>query len=171
MARKLERSDAKMLYCQEFKEVPEISAILTVPEKTVYRWKAEDKEQGTDWDKDRESFRRTPQARAQEIFAASINQFNELIDQMKRDGKIDSQALFAVNKSLETFERMMKGQHMYPYILMMVSELTDYLTGEQATITVKCKECSLSAEVDLLQELVPYLKAFGEAMAKKYRRN
>jgi uncharacterized protein YjcR len=156
VARKTDRIDARMLYSMEMKEVAEISTILNVPEKTLYRWKQEDGKRGTDWDKDRESFRRTPAARAEELFEAAIKKFQEIVDNMAEASAIDSQALFAVDKILDRYEKMRKRQHMYPYILTMVRELTELLEDENS---------------ELLQELVPYLKKFGELMAKKYRRS
>ena len=51
MARKLDRIEAKRLYCEEKKEVKEISRLLSVPEGTIYSWKGADAEKGNDWDK------------------------------------------------------------------------------------------------------------------------
>lgn len=150
MARTLERTDAQLLYTQEMKDIKEISGILNVPEKTLYRWREED-----EWDKNREAFRRTPQAKAQEVIVSVADKLSKLADQMQADGKLDSQGLFALNKLLEQADRMNRSQHMYPYILQMTKELTDFLEEDHP---------------ELLEQLLPALKKFGERMAKKYRR-
>lgn len=145
-----------MLYVQQMHEITAIAELLNIPPSTLYRWKDEDAEAGKDWDKDRESFRKTPAARANEMIIEAANILKATLDAAKIPGsKVDSQALFAVNKLLELAEKLDRNQHMYPYILMMTKELTEFFEEQNP---------------ELLEQMLPTLKKFGESMAKKYRR-
>lgn len=156
MARKNDRADAHMFYVQQMHEIPAIADLLHIPQSTLYRWKDEDAEAGKDWDKDREAFRITPAARANEMIVEAAKTLKVTLDAAKTPGtKIDSQALFAVNKLLELAEKLNRNQHMYPYIIMMTKELTEFFEEQNP---------------ELLEKMLPTLKKFGEAMAKKYRR-
>ena len=92
MARKIERLDAKRLYCEELKEIPEIARLLNVPEKTIYRWKAEEREKGADWDKEREEIRNTSFSGYKKTLKLAI----DMIDRMAATGEINAKDADAV---------------------------------------------------------------------------
>lgn len=155
MARKLERNDAYMFYVQDMKEIPEISELLKVPEKTLYRWKQEDVHAGKDWDKDREAFRATPTANANKMLQTSVARLGKLLDEIQAGNKLDAQEVYALKALYEMAERLTKGQHMYPYILAFTKEFTEFMDAE---------------DPELLQQIIPHLSRFGEEMNKKYRK-
>jgi len=155
MARKLERSDAKRLYCEEMKEVPSISTMLNVPEKTVYRWKTEDKDEGPDWDKEREEIRMTSSSASKQMLRAVVTRLTSMVGEIAESGKINPSEVYALRQLLKSAKEINKDVDALGNILLMVQELTDFL-----------------AERDhgMLQQLHPYIVEFGNEMSKKYGR-
>jgi transposase len=149
MARKIERIDAKRLYTEELKEIPEIAVQLNVPEKTVYRWKSEDKEKGIDWDREREEIRNTSFSGYKKTLKLAI----DMIDKMAMTGEIKAADADAVQKVVKAVKSLYKDVDSLGNILLAMSEFTDFLAER---------------DQDLLEKLNPYLMEFGNAMSKKY---
>ena len=155
MARKIERLDAKRFYCEELKEIPEISRMLNVPEKTVYRWKADDKEQGTDWDKEREAIRNTSYSSAKQMTFALNSTLGKMIEEIKVTGKINATDMYAIRQLILSIKSMEKGVDSLGNIILTMNEFTDFLSQRDPA---------------KLQDLHPYLVEFGNEMSKKYGR-
>lgn len=155
MARKLERSDAKRLYIEEMKEVPEISRMLNVPEKTVYRWKTEDKEQGTDWDKDREAIRLTSFSAAKQMLQAVVTRLGSMVSEIAETKKINPSEVYALRQLLKSAKEIEKNVDSLGNILLAMEEFTTYLSQR---------------DPEMLQKLHPYLVEFGNEMSSKYGR-
>ena len=155
MARKIERLDAKRLYCEELKEIPEISKMLNVPEQTVYRWKTEDKEQGTDWDKEREAIRNTSYSAAKQMLLALNSRMTKMVEEIKTSGKIDGSEVYALRQLILSIKSMEKNVDSLGNIMLAMNEFTDFLSQRDQKI---------------LQDLSPYLIEFGNEMSKKYGR-
>ena len=81
MARKLERIDAKRLYCEDRKEIPQISKELNVPEKTLYRWAKDDK-----WDEQREAMRATSVSAIKQMMSLATAGMQEIVKDVKAGG-------------------------------------------------------------------------------------
>lgn len=155
MARKIERLDAKRMYCEELKEIPEISKQLNIPEATLYRWKAEDKEQGNDWDKDREAIRMTSYSAAKSMLRAVVTRLDSMVKEIAESNKINPSEVYALRQLLKSAKEIQKDVDSLGNILLAMEEFTDYLAER---------------EHELLQKLQPYLVEFGNLMSKKYGR-
>jgi hypothetical protein len=155
MARKLERSDAKRLYIEEMKEIPEISRMLNVPEKTVYRWKAEDGEGGVDWDKEREAIRMTSFSAVKSMYRAVVSRLDSMVGEIVSTHKIDATEVYAIRQLLKSMKEIQKDVDSLGNILLAMEEFTDFLSQRDPT---------------KLQDLHPYLVEFGNEMSKKYGR-
>jgi transposase len=155
MARKLERHDAKRLYCEELKEIPEISKMLNVPEKTVYRWKTEDKEEGTDWDKEREEIRMTSFSAAKSMLRAVVTRLDSMVKEIGETHKINPSEVYALRQLLKSVKEIQKDVDALGNVMLMMQEFTDFLAAR---------------DPDMLQKLHPYLVEFGNEMSKKYGR-
>jgi transposase len=155
MARKLERHDAKRLYCEELKEIPEISRMVNVPEKTVYRWKTEDKESGVDWDKEREEIRMTSFSAAKSMLRAVVTRLDSMVKEIAETNKINPGEVYALRQLLKSAKEIQKDVDALGNIMLMVEELTGFM-GER--------------DPAMLQRLHPYLVEFGNEMSRKYGR-
>lgn len=151
MSRKLDRIDAKRLYTEELKEVPEISKQLGVPEATVYRWKSDDKEKGSDWDADRESLRMTSFSAYKQTLKIAIDKLNSIA----ASGVIDTKEADAIVKIIKSAKSLYKDVDMLGNILLAMGEFTDFLRDRDG---------------DMLTALQPYLQEFGKQMSKTYGR-
>lgn len=149
MARKIERLDAKRLYCEELKEIPGIAVLLNVPEKTVYRWKAEEREKGSDWDKEREEIRNTSFSGYKKTLKLAI----DMIDRMAATGEISTKDADAVQKIVKAVKSLYKDVDNLGSVLLMMNEFSEFLSER---------------EPDLLEKLQPYIVEFGTAMSKKF---
>lgn len=149
MARKIERIDAKRFYCEELKEVPEIAVRLNVPEKTLYRWKSEDKERGNDWDREREEIRTTSFSGYKKTLKLAI----DMIDKMAQTGEISTKDADAVQKIVKAVKSLYKEVDNLGNILLTISEFTDFLAER---------------DPEMLEKLQPYLAEFGSVSSKKY---
>jgi len=155
MARKIERLDAKRIYCEELKEIPEISRMLNVPEKTVYRWKTEDKEGGVDWDKEREAIRNTSYSSAKQMTFALNSTLGKMIEEIKETGKINATDMYAIRQLILSIKSMEKDVDSFGNIILMMNEFTSFMADR---------------DPDILQKLHPYIVEFGNEMSKKYGR-
>lgn len=155
MARKLERLDAKRLYIEELKEIPDIAKQLNVPEKTLYRWKSEDAAKGIDWDAEREEIRLTSFSAAKQMLRAVVTRLGSMVEEIARDGKINPSEVYAVRQLLKSVKEIEKDVDKLGNILLAMEEFTDFLA---------------SRAPDLLQKLHPYLIEFGNEMSKKHGR-
>lgn len=149
MARKIERIDAKRLYCEELKEIPEIATVLNTPEKTIYRWKSDDKEKGSDWDREREEIRNTSFTGYKKTLKIAI----DMIDKMATSGEINAKDADAVQKVVKAIKSLYKDVDSLGNILLAMSEFADFLAER---------------DPETLSRLNPYLMEFGQVMSKKY---
>ena len=106
MARKLERIDTKRLYCEDLKEIPQISKELNVPEKTLYRWAKDDK-----WDEQREAMRATSVSAIKQMMSLATAGMQEIVRDVKADGlkALDSQKVFALSKLIRDGKTLSRG--------------------------------------------------------------
>ena len=151
VARKIERMDAKQLYTEELKEVPEISKQINVPEATIYRWKQDDKEHGVDWDKEREAIRMTSSSSYKQALKIAVDKLTEIAS----TGEVDARQADAIIKIIRAAKSLHKDVDSLGNVLLMMQELVDFL-GER--------------DADALKTLQPYLTEFGNEMSKKYGR-
>lgn len=149
MARKIERIDAKRLYCEELNEIPEISTRLNVPEKTIFRWRAEDRDRGNDWDDDREEMRLTSFSAYKKTLKIAVDKLN----QIAISGEIDSKQADAIVKIIKAAKSLYKDVDALGNILLAMGEFTGFLQER---------------DIDLLEKLQPYLQEFGHTMSKKH---
>ena len=149
MARKIERLDAKRLYCEELKEIPEIARLLNVPEKTIYRWKAEEREKGADWDKEREEIRNTSFSGYKKTLKLAI----DMIDRMAATGEINAKDADAVQKVGKAVKSLYKEVDNLGNVLLTMNEFAEFMAER---------------EPELLDKLQPYIVEFGTTMSKKY---
>lgn len=151
MARKIERMDAKQLYTEELKEVPEISTKLNVPEATVYRWKQEDKEQGVDWDKEREAIRMTSSSAYKKVLKIVIDKLSAVA----AAGTVDAREADSIVKMIKSAKSLNKDVDSLGNIYLAIQEFVDFMDERDS---------------EMLKKLQPYLTEFGNAMSKKYGR-
>lgn len=155
MARKLERLDAKRLYIEEKKEIPEIAIMLNVPEQTIYRWKLDDKEQGSDWDKEREEISMTSFSAAKQMLRALNSRLAAMVGEIEKEKKINPSEVYAMRQLLKSVKEIEKDVDKLGNILLAMEEFTDFLANRAP---------------DLLRTLHPYLIEFGNDMSKKHGR-
>ncbi len=153
MARKLERLEAKRLFIEEKKEIPEIATGLHIPEPTVYRWKADDKEKGNDWDKDREAVALTSFSAAKSMLAAVVTRMTAMVGEIQKTNKIDATEVYALRQLILSAKALQKEVDNLGNILLAMQEFTDFM-GER--------------EPEMLKKLEPFLLEFGNTMSKKY---
>ncbi len=153
MARKIERIDAKRLYTEELKEIPEISKQLRVPEKTVYRWKYEDLQKGSDWDKEREQLRTTSTIASKKIDRVAFVRLEKMLDEIAAGAKINPSDVYALRQLILSANAFRKGEDKLGDILLMVNELINF-TSERYP--------------DKLESMQELLTEFGDAMRDQY---
>ena len=149
MARKIERFDARRLYCEDMLEVPEIAKRLNVPEKTVYRWKTEDGAAGDDWDKERESMRMTSMSAYKQMLKIAIDKLTA----MATSGIVDNKEADALTKIIKSAKSLYKDVDMLGNVLLAMSEFSDFLANRSP---------------ETLESLRPWIAEFGQVMSKKY---
>lgn len=155
MARKLERLDAKRLYLEELKEIDEIAKILNVPEGTIRRWKVEDKENGSDWDREREEVRLTSFSVVKKMLRTAVLRMGQMMDEIQKEHKINPSEVYALRQLLKSAKELEKDVDKLGNILLAMEEFTDFLANRAP---------------DLLQKLHPFLIEFGNEMSRKHGR-
>lgn len=155
MARKFEKMQARRLFIEEMKEIPEIARMLNVPEKSVYRWKSEDKEAGVDWQKDREAVSMTSFSAAKSMLRAVVTRLDSMVKEIAETNKINPGEVYALRQLLKSAKEIQKDVDALGNIMLMVEELTGFM-GER--------------DPEMLQRLHPYLVEFGNEMSRKYGR-
>jgi transposase-like protein len=153
MSRKLERADAKRLYCEEMMEIAEISRQRGIPEKTIYRWRKQDAEKGSDWDKEREEIRITPLSAYKQSFRALVAKLAQLAQDMEKGEKPDYKYLHGITELAGIVRKMGDQVDMLGNVLLAMREFTDFLAERDPAV---------------LSQLRPYLQEFGTEMKKKY---
>ena len=143
MAR-VEKSDAKRMYCEEGLLVPEISKRLTVPEKTVYRWKEEE-----GWDRDREAMKMTSFSAYKQALKIAIDKLTSIA----LSGQIDVKEADALTKIIKSAKSLYKDVDVLGNVLLGMSEFSDFLQDRSP---------------ETLEKLLPWISEFGQAMSKKY---
>ncbi|MEW6060954.1 MAG: DUF1804 family protein [Bacteroidota bacterium] len=151
MARKIERLDAKRLYIEELKEIPDISKQLNVPEATIYRWKSDDKEKSIDWDKERESIRMTSASAYKQTLKIAIDKLNEFA----AGGEVDVKQADAIIKIIKAAKSLYKDVDSLGNIYLAMEEWIEFLHQH---------------DPDMLKQLLPLLEQFRQTMSKKYGR-
>ncbi len=151
MARKLERIDAKRLYTEELKNIPEIATQLNVPEKTVYRWKQEDLDKGSDWDKERESIRMTSASAYKQALKIAIDKLNSFA----AGGEVNVKEADAIMKIVKAAKSLYKDVDALGNIYLAIEEWVTFLQEHDA---------------ELLKQMLPLLDQFRQAMSNKYGR-
>jgi len=149
MARDIERLKAKQLYTEEGKSVGEISAMLGVPEKTVYRWKSEATDTDGDWDKDREAMQLTGLSAYKQTLLLALKQLRA----MAVSGDIDPRKADALNKVIKSAKSLAKDIDKRGNILLGMNEFLEFLRQDHE---------------DVLESLTPYLSEFGSWVKRKY---
>lgn len=149
MARKIERMDARRLYCEELKEIPEIAKQLGVPEQTVYRWRSDDKADGTDWDSTRESMRMTSFSAYKQTMKMAVDKLTSIA----ASGEIDPKQADAIVKIIKAAKSLYKDVDSLGNILLAMGDFTEFLQER---------------DQEILEKLQPYLIEFGSVMQKKY---
>jgi hypothetical protein len=157
MARKLERIDAKRLYTEELKEIPEIAIQINVPEATVYRWKNEDKEAGSDWDKEREAIRTTSSSAVSQMLLAAAAGMEEIVKELRTKGLagFDSQKSFALSKLIRDAKSLKKDVDILGNIYIATREFIEFMNER---------------DEDMLKQIQPLLQEFLSSMSNKYGR-
>jgi len=149
MARRIERLDARRLYCEDLIEIPEIAIKLNVPEKTVYRWKLEDAKKGNDWDKDREQMRMTSFSAYKQTLKIAIDKLREIA----AGGEINVKDADAITKMIKAAKSLHKDVDTLGNILLATSEFVDFLQDRSP---------------ETLDKIYPYISEFGQVMSRKY---
>jgi len=155
MARKIERIDAKKLYIEELREMAEISKRITVPVKTLYRWKSEDLEKGDDWDKEREKIHTTSNFSVNKFSRVLLDRLAKMLDEIAAGAKIDPSAVYAMRQLILSVNSFKKKEDKLGDVLLMVKELVDFITERYP---------------EERERLHPILTEFGEEMGKKFGR-
>jgi uncharacterized protein YjcR len=144
MARNNDRLNAKRLYIEENKEISDIALQLDVPEKTVYRWRAEE-----GWDKDRETMKLTGVSAYKNMMLIAVRQLEE----MATSGEIDARKADALNKVIKAAKSLSKDIDKRGNILLGVGEFVTFMREEHS---------------EFLMTLVPYLTEFGTWVKHRY---
>jgi len=154
MARRLERLDARRLYCEELLSIQEIATRLNVPENTVYRWKTEDAARGSDWDQDRETMRMTSLSAYKQAIRIAVDKLTA----MATSGQIDFKDADGLTKIIKAAKSLYRDVDSLGNILLAMNEFADFLAERSP---------------ETLDSLQPWLAEFGQVMSKKYgkRRN
>lgn len=144
MAYTIEKLQAKELYTVEGKTVKEISVVLGLPEKTIYRWK--DKES---WDNDREAIQLTGMTTMKQTLAHIVEELGQIVvNKEAPKGKADE-----LYKLWKMAEGMNRGIDKRGNILLGLNEFIEFLrTNHQ----------------EFLADLEPFLVEFGTWVKKKY---
>lgn len=136
--------EAKRLYIEDGKAVKEIIELLGINEKTLYRWIQDGK-----WEKEKE-----------EIALTSINAYKQALKiavdkltKMAATGEINPAEADAIMKIVRSVKSLQKDVDNLGSILLMVAELTNYLS---------------ETSPEALQSLIPCLDGFRQAMSKKF---
>ena len=112
-----DRNKAKELYCVEGKKIKEISTILAVPEKTLYKWKHEG-----EWDS---SLKQSGTiGMAIELQKCLIKSIQDAIENQTLTDPATSDALY---KSLKLMEKLLPKKVMLANIFNMIADITNYL--------------------------------------------
>lgn len=143
MAR-IEKSDAKRMYCEEGILIPEISKRLNVPEKTLYRWREEDK-----WDQEREAMKMTSFSAYKQTLKIAIDKLTSIA----LSGQIDVKEADALTKIIKSAKSLYKDVDTLGNILLGMSEFADFLQERSP---------------ETLDKLQPWIAEFGQTMSKKY---
>ena len=149
MARDIDKLKAKQLYTEEGKDVKEISSMLGVPEKTVYRWKSEAEGSDDDWDRDREAIHLTGHSAYKRMLAIAVKQLSDIAV----SGEIDPRKADALQKVIKSAKSLAKDMDRRGNILLGMTEFTEFLRESHA---------------DQLETLQPFLIEFGTWVKKKY---
>ena len=155
MAHKIARIDAKRLYCEENKEIPEIAKLTETPESTVRRWKSEDAAAGNDWDKEREEILTTSFSAVKQMLRAATSRLATMVGEIERDHKINASEVYALRQLILSAKSLQREIDNYGNIILAMTEFTEFIQER---------------DPQELQRLQPYLSEFGAAMSKKYRK-
>jgi transposase-like protein len=149
VARKLERLDARRMYCEELIQIGEIAKRIQVPESTVYRWKSEDAVKGQDWDAERETMRMTSFSAYKQAIKIAVDKLTA----MAVSGEIDFKDADGLTKIIKAAKSLYKDVDSLGNVLLAMNEFADFLAERSP---------------ETLDELQPWIAEFGQVMSKKY---
>jgi uncharacterized protein YjcR len=144
MAYSTERHEAKRLYVEEGKSIKEVSATLSVNEKTLYRWKEDD-----GWDKDKETLALTGVSAYKNMLLLAVKQ----LQKMATDETIDARQADALNKIVKSAKSLAKDIDKRGNIMLGISEFVEFLR---------------ESHPETLAGLQPFLVEFGTWVKRKY---
>jgi transposase-like protein len=149
MARDIDRLQAKQLYTQDGKTIKEISIVLGVPEKTIYRWKQESDGTDDDWDAIREVLQLTGVSAGKNVIALAVKKLSE----MAASGEVDAGKADAIIKIVKVARSLLRDIDKRGNILLGLNEFIEFLRE------------SHPEQLDALQ---PYIIEFGSWVKRKY---
>lgn len=137
------------MYCEEGKEVAEIAQRLNVPESSVYRWKQDDADKGSDWDKEREAMRLTSFGAYKQTLKIALDKLTKIAN----GGEVNSKEADALVKIIKSAKSLYKDVDVLGNVLLAMEEWKDFLNAR---------------DPETLQKLIPLLVEFGNEMSRKY---
>lgn len=152
MAYDEERQRAKQMYVEDGLKEAEISARLSVPVKTVYRWSKDDR-----WEDERRALGETSVSIIKNMLGTAVESMQKLTDDVKANGieALDSQKLFALTNLIKESKKLLKDQDKLGDLLLMAREYTEFMQAR---------------DQELLKRNLPLLREFAEEMKRKYGR-
>jgi transposase-like protein len=149
MARRLERIDARRLYCEELVAIAEIAKRMQIAENTIYRWKSEDAARGADWDSERETLRMTSFSAYKQAIKIAVDKLTS----MATSGEIDFKDADGLTKIIKAAKSLYKDVDSLGNIILAMNEFADFLAERSP---------------ETLDSLQPWIAEFGQVMSKKY---
>lgn len=134
------KSQAEKLYVEEALSIVEIADKLSVPAKTIYRWMAEAKQKGEefDWDEQKRNFALSPQALVN-IYAKAFKRWILKI-QKDIDAMANPQVADAISKHISTLKKLDPRFNYLGAILDVIQISDDYLREHDPDLRVRMEE-------------------------------
>lgn len=143
-----DRTEAKRLYIEENVGIAEISKRLDIPEKTLYRWRNDEK-----WDEEKEDIANTSTNAVKQSYRAAIAAMEKITKDFEAGGTLNSADVQNARMLIKNAKELQKDVDMLGNILIAQREWTQFLQER---------------DPELLQKNLPYLLAFKDEMKKKY---
>jgi len=121
MAHTTERLAAYQLFVEEGKSLKDIAAQIGVSEKSLYRWKEEDK-----WDDDRKTLQLTGSTALKSTLIIAVKKMEE----MATSGDIDPKAADAIVKIIKAARSLSKEIDTRGNIMLGLREFTEFIRVE-----------------------------------------
>jgi len=143
-----DRTEAKRLYIEEGLKVQEIARRLDINEKTIYRWRDEEK-----WDEEKEEIANTSTNAVKQTFLAAISALGQITEKFKTEKVISSADVQNARMLIKSAKELQKDVDMLGNILIAQREWTQFMQER---------------DPELLTKMLPYLMGFKDEMKKKY---